>query len=104
MSTNTGAAPSRSMQPAVAKKLYGVVITSSPGLTPIAISATSSASVPDVTPMPNFACEYSATSFSSPSTSGPPMKCCASHTRSIAARISSRIGAYCAFKSNRGTG
>src|SRR5438045_817514 len=36
-------------------------------------------------------------------TSGPRMKCWESQTRSIAARISSRIGAYCAFRSSRGT-
>ena len=62
------------MQPAVAKKVYGVVMTSSPGWMPRAISATSSASVPEVTPMPNWHCEYAATSFSSASTSGPTMK------------------------------
>ena len=45
------------MQPPVAKKVYGVVITSSPGPMPTAISATSSASVPEVTPMPNWHCE-----------------------------------------------
>ena len=38
------------MTPAVAKKEYGVVMTSSPGPTFSAISATSSASVPDDTP------------------------------------------------------
>ena len=52
MSTNTGLAPSRAMAPAVAKKVNGVVITSSPGLIPMAISETSSASVPDETPTP----------------------------------------------------
>ena len=38
----------------MAKKLYGVVITSSPGWRSIAISATSKASVPEVTPIPNL--------------------------------------------------
>ncbi len=45
------------MDPAVAKKVYGVVITSSPGLISIAINATSSASVPEDTPMPYRHCE-----------------------------------------------
>ena len=104
MSTNTGTAPIRWMQPPVAKKVYGVVMISSPGWTPRAISETNSASVPEVTPTPKGHCEYAAISFSRPSTSGPPMKACASATRSNAARHSSRIGAYWAFRSNRGIG
>ena len=51
MSTNTGVAPSRLTQPAVAKNEYVGVMTSSPGPMPSAISATSSASVPDETPI-----------------------------------------------------
>ena len=50
MSANTGLAPTRWAQPAVAKKLNGVVTTSSPWPTPSAIRATSRASVPDDTP------------------------------------------------------
>ena len=50
MSTNTGRAPSRAMQPAVAKNVYGVVTTSSPSLMSSAMSASSNASVPDETP------------------------------------------------------
>ena len=53
MSTNTGTAPIRWMQPPVAKKVYGVVMISSPGWTPRVISETNSASVPEVTPTPN---------------------------------------------------
>ena len=49
MSTNRGVAPSRLTQPAVAKNEYVGVMTSSPGPMPSAISATSSASVPDDT-------------------------------------------------------
>ncbi len=41
MSTNTGVAPSSTMTSAVAMKENGVVITSSPGPTPSAISAIS---------------------------------------------------------------
>ena len=40
----------RAILPAVAKKVYGLVITSSPGWMPSAINAISSASVPDETP------------------------------------------------------
>ena len=52
MSTKTGVAPTREMAPAVAKKEKGVVMTSSPGPMSSAMSATSSASVPDDTPIP----------------------------------------------------
>ena len=47
MSTSTGVAPTRETQPAVAKNEKVGVITSSPGPIPSAISAASSASVPD---------------------------------------------------------
>ena len=52
MSQKSGRAPSRAIVPAVAKKVKGEVITSSPGPMPSAISASSSASVPEETPMP----------------------------------------------------
>ena len=51
MSTNTGVAPTRLMQPAVAKNEYVVVMTSSPRPMPSAIRTASSASVPDDTAM-----------------------------------------------------
>ena len=51
MSTSTGRAPVLTMEPAVAKNEYVLVMTSSPGPTPSAIRATSSASVPEDTPM-----------------------------------------------------
>jgi hypothetical protein len=54
MSTNTGVAPSRAITPAVAKNEYVVVTTSSPGPMSSAISAASSASVPDDMPMACF--------------------------------------------------
>jgi hypothetical protein len=94
-STKIGVAPTRDTQPAVAKKENVGVITSSPGPTPSAISATSSASVPDETAMAKRAPIALASSASSPSTSGPIMKCCESQTRVIAARTSARIVAYC---------
>jgi len=49
ISTSTGVAPARTIDPAVAKDEYGVVMTSSPAWMPSAISATSRASVPDET-------------------------------------------------------
>jgi hypothetical protein len=52
MSQNTGRAPARAMVPAVAKNVKGEVITSSPAPISRAISASSSASVPEETPMP----------------------------------------------------
>ena len=48
-STNTGVAPSSTIISAVATNVNGVVMTSSPGPMPSAISAISSASVPEPT-------------------------------------------------------
>ena len=50
-SVNTGDAPAREMQPAVAKKVKLGQITSSPGPIPSAISASRMPSVPEDTPM-----------------------------------------------------
>ena len=58
-------------QPAVAKNEYVGVMTSSPGPMPSAISATSSASVPDDTAIACSAPSSAASSRSSASTSGP---------------------------------
>ncbi len=52
MSQNNGRAPVRAMVPAVAKNVNGLVMTASPGPMPSAMSASSSASVPDDTPIP----------------------------------------------------
>ena len=54
-STKTGVAPHARMLVAVAMKLNGVVMTSSPGPTPCACSATMSAAVPLFTPIACFA-------------------------------------------------
>ena len=51
MSTNTGLPPSSTIISAVAAKVKGVVMTSSPGFRSSAISAISSASVPLATVM-----------------------------------------------------
>ena len=103
MSTNTGRAPSRAIDPAVAKNEYGEVTTSSPGPIFSAISAASNASVPDDTPMACRTRSIAASSRSSASTSGPMMKRCESQTRVMAASTSSRMPAYCAFRSSSGT-
>ena len=50
-STNTGRAPTRQMTSAVATKVKGVVITSSPGPMPKAIRLINRASVPEATLM-----------------------------------------------------
>ena len=50
-STKTGRAPTRQMTSAVATKVKGVVMTSSPGPTPKAIKLIRSASVPEATLM-----------------------------------------------------
>ncbi len=50
-STNTGVAPAITIAPAVATKLLGTVMTSSPGPTPRARRAKKSASVPELSPI-----------------------------------------------------
>ena len=102
-STKTGFAPSRAIAPAVAKKLNGVVTTSSPSCTSSAISAITSASVPLETPTACFTPEYAATSSSSRFTFGPRMKCCEATTSAIATSTSGLIVAYWRFRSKRGT-
>ena len=71
MSTKTGLAPVRQIEPAVAKNEYGVVITSSPGPIPIAIKGSSRASVPEAQPIPRATPHNLASSASSAATSGP---------------------------------
>src|SRR6185295_3709098 len=104
MSTKTGRAPRRATAPAVAKKEKVDVTTSSPALTSSAISASSSASVPDDTATAWRMPSISASSRSSASTSGPMMKRWLSATRVIAATSASRSGRCWASRSSRGTG
>src|SRR6188508_1982241 len=104
MSTSFGVAPRRETAPAVAKNENVGVMTSSPGPTPSAISATSSASVPDDRPTAWPTPMYPAISRSNPSTSGPPMKRWLSQTRAMAASSRSRSGPYWPCKSSKGTG
>ena len=85
MSTKTGVAPRRAIAPAVAKKVYGVVMTSSPGPMFSAMRQASRASLPDDTPIPWEQFEYAAMAFSHCSTFGPRMKCWDSITSAMAA-------------------
>ena len=54
MSTNTGVAPTWEMASVVVMKVFGTVMTSSPGLIPVAMRAKRRASVPEFTPMQNL--------------------------------------------------
>jgi ribonucleotide monophosphatase NagD (HAD superfamily) len=87
-SANTGVAPTRAIQLAVAKKLKGVVITSSPGFMSSAISERMRASVPDATLTDLCASRYAFTSLSNAETSGPSMNCADGNTLSNASFIS----------------
>src|SRR5713226_693482 len=64
--------------------------------------ASCSASVPDPTPIECLVPMYEANSWSNALTFGPVVSCMLSRTSSIAWRTSSRIVAYCAFRSTRG--
>ena len=64
MSTKTGLAPRREMAPAVAKKVNGTVMTSSAALSPDAINAKSSASLPEAQPIARRLPTYCAVAFS----------------------------------------
>src|SRR5712664_3363504 len=103
MSTNTGVAPTRAIAPAVAKNVYGVVMTSSPGPMFSAIRQANKASLPDETPTACEQPQYRAIAFSHCSTFGPKMKCCDSITSAMAASTSALIVAYCALRSSSGT-
>ena len=87
-STKTGTALRRVIQLTVAKKLYGVVMTSSPSLISSDMSARSSASVPEAHETAETPPRYCSHSFSKRETSGPRMKCCVSNTPFTASRIS----------------
>src|SRR5687767_6350980 len=68
-----------------------------------AISAARTASVPDDKPIACGTFSDSHNSRSRPSTSGPPMKRWLSQTRVTASRMAWRSGAYCAWRSSKGT-
>src|SRR6266550_910321 len=77
-------------------------MTSSPPDTPHARIASWSASVPEPTPIECLVPMYVANSSSNALTFGPMVSCMLSRTSSMARRTSSRIVAYCAFRSTRG--
>src|SRR5688500_17910820 len=68
-----------------------------------AISAASTASVPDDRPIACGTFSDAHNSRSRPSTSGPPIKRWLSQTRVTASRMAWRSGAYCAWRSSKGT-
>jgi hypothetical protein len=103
MSMNTGRPPALWMAPAVAKKVNGVVITSSPGLSSKALSGSRSASVPLAHPTANFVAARLATASSSWATSGPMMKPWRSTTVATAAMTSSLMARCWATRSSIGT-
>src|SRR6266852_270100 len=103
MSTNTGVAPTRAIAPTVAKNVYGVVMTSSPGPMFSAIRQANRASLPDETPTACEQLQYLAIASSHCSTFGPKMKCCDSITSAMAASTSALIVEYCALRSSSGT-
>jgi hypothetical protein len=87
------------MVSAVAAKVKGVVMTSSPGPRSSAISAISSASVPLATVMQCRAPLKAASAASSSATSGPMMYCPWSSTRWMRSPMRGWRAAYCDFRS-----
>ena len=104
MSAYTGLAPSSTMTSAVATKVKGVVMISSPAFTPNAISAISRASVPLATVMQWRAPVKSARRCSSSLTSGPMMYWPWSRTAWMRPFTDSRSDAYCVFRSMKSSG
>ena len=102
-STKTGVAPVRAIAPAVAKNVNDGHSTSSPGPMPSVISESSSASVPELTPMACRTPTDSAARSSNRVTSGPRMNCDDSSRRAKAAFNSASSGWFCAPKSSSGT-
>src|SRR6185295_2085728 len=98
-STKTGVAPAITMVVAEATKENAEVMTSSPGLTPTALSARSRASVPEPVPTPWRAPHTSASSRSSALPSGPRMNRQESSTRAAASISSARSASCCRLRS-----
>src|SRR5437867_2013084 len=101
-STRMGRAFAYRIASTVAKNVNETVMTSSPAETPHARIASCSASVPLPTPTLCLVPMNEANSWSNAFTFGPMVSCMLSRTSSIARRTSSRIVAYCAFRSTRG--
>src|SRR2546421_7033660 len=101
-STRIGRAFAYRIASTVAKNVCDTVMTSSPLDTPHARIASWRASVPLPTPIECLVPMYDANSWAKALTFGPMVSCMLSSTSSMAARTSSRIVAYCAFRSTRG--
>ena len=99
MSTYTGTPPRSTIISAVAAKVKGVVMTSSPGFRSRAISAINKASVPLATVMQCFAPVRSASAASSSLTSGPMMYWPWSSTRCMRSPMRSFNAAYWVLRS-----
>ena len=102
-STQTGVAPRRATEPAVAKKVKDGRSTSSPSPTSSAMSARSSASVPEETPSACFTPRKAAQSFSKASRRGPMMNW---FDRSTSRKAASNWGSsarFCGPRSRSGT-
>ena len=104
MSTKTGRPPRRETTPADAKKLNGLVMTSSPGPTPSAISATKSASVPEETPSACRTPIRSANAFSNWVLTAPRMNRPDENTPSTPQAIARFSSSSYRVRSRRGTG
>ena len=94
-STKTTVAPTIQAASAVAKKVLGCVMTSSPGPMPSAIMVSQSASVPLPTPMACFMPVKAANSFSNFSSIGPITYLPLISTSLMLASISALMFSYC---------
>jgi lipopolysaccharide/colanic/teichoic acid biosynthesis glycosyltransferase len=102
-STKTGRAPEYVIASAVAMKVLGTVMTSSPGPMPRLRRVIHKAEVPLLVPAAYPQSQKIANSFSKLSTKGPPTKEALLKTSSREVSISLRIVAYCALRSRNGT-
>ena len=101
-SANTGVAPTRAIDSAVAKNVNAGQMTSSPAPIPSASRTSTSASVPFATPTVSGTPRYSAASCSKAATFGPNTNVPCSSTSAKASLSAGMSGSYCAFTSMSG--
>jgi hypothetical protein len=101
-STSTTRAPIRATASAVAMNVFAGRIASSPGPTPTARNASSSASVPLATPTQCWTPANAAYSRSNPATSSPPTNAVSASTRLKPTATSSATSACAACRSTNG--
>jgi len=94
-STSTTLPPAIQIASAVAKKVFAVVMTSSPSFRPRAMKVSQRASVPEFTPIACFVPEYRASSCSNCFRAGPMTYWLLSRTLRIASSISFLMLRYC---------